>query len=87
MAFLIWNFGEFLIHENNECKEKFRNESFIRKKLKSVETVVVFAPISTSVTLPLKTFALVVVPKSFGAACGLTISNTKLSEVVIYIYI
>ena len=51
--------------------------------LKSFDTIVVIATTSSSVTLSLTGIALIVIPKSTGIACGLSIGKKVIYEVII----
>ena len=50
--------------------------------LKSFVTFLIFATTSTSITLSLTGISLMVIPMSTGLACGLTISNKVINEIV-----
>ena len=50
--------------------------------LKSIDTIVVFATTSNSVTISVTGIGLLVTPLKTGAACGLTISFNAKREIV-----
>ena len=51
--------------------------------LSSIDTFVIIATTSTSITLGLTGFGLIVIPISSSIACGLTISNKVIYEIII----
>ena len=69
-------------NKNNKSKKKYKKYKTLTTILKSFDTIVIFATTSSSITLSLTGFGLIVIPISSSIACGLTISNKVLYEIV-----
>ena len=54
--------------------------------MKSVDSIVIIGATSTSVTLSIAGFGMVIVPISTGIACGLSLCNKILHEMVMKKY-
>ena len=72
--------------KNNKSKKKYKNYKTTTTVLKSFDTIVIIALTSSSITLSLTGFVLIVIPISGSFACGLTITNKVLYEVVMQKY-
>ena len=59
--------------------EKYKTRT---TKLKSIDTIGIFATTSRSITLSLTGFSLIVIPISSSIACGLSLTNKALYEIV-----
>ena len=73
--------------KNNESKKKFTKYKMITTILKSFDTIGIIATISTFITLSVTGIGLTAIPISTAAACGLTVSNKVINEIVIQKYI
>ena len=69
--------------KNDKSKSKYSKYGTLTAKLKSIDTFVILATTSSSITLSLTGFGLIVIPISTGIACGLSVSNKVLYEVII----
>ena len=72
--------------ENHKTKTKYKKYKTITTILKSFDTFVIIATTSSSITLSLTGIGLIVIPISTAKACGLSIGNKVLYEVVINKY-
>ena len=54
--------------------------------MNSFDTFVIFATISSSITLSLTGFGLILIPKSFATACGLSIDKKVVYEIIVNKY-
>ena len=72
--------------KNNKSKKKYKNYKTITTVLKSFDSFVITATISSSITLSLTGIGLIVVPKSTASACSLSIGYKVLYEVIINKY-
>ena len=71
--------------KNNESEKKYKNYKTLTTIRKSFDTIIV-ATTSTSITLSLTELGLIVIPISTGIACGLTISNKVIYEIMMQKY-
>ena len=69
--------------KNNKSKKKYKKYKTLTTILKSFDTIVIIATTSTSITLSLTGFGLIVIPISSSIACGLTITHKVLYGIVI----
>ena len=72
----------FFKEKNSKSKKKYENYKTSRTILKSVDSIVIIGATSTSVTLSITGFGLVIVPISASIACGLSLCNKVLHEIV-----
>ena len=72
--------------KNNKSKNKYEKYKTLTTILKSVDTFVIIATTSSSITLSLTGIGLIVIPISTATTCGLSIGNKVLYEVIINKY-
>ena len=80
------NFKEKITYfkdKNNQSKKKYKKYKTITTKLKSFDTFVIIATISSSITLSLTGIGLIAIPISTATACGLSIGNKVIYEIII----
>ena len=71
---------------NHKSKKKYKKYKTITTILKSFDTIVFIATTSSSITLSLTGFGLIVIPISSSMACGLTVGNKIIYEKVMQKY-
>ena len=72
--------------KNNKSKKKYKNYKTLNTVLESVDSIVIIAATSTSITLSTTGIGLIVLPISAGIACGLSLSNKVLHKLIINKY-
>ena len=72
--------------KNNKSKKKYKNYKTLNTVLESVDSIVIIAATSTSITLSNTGIGLIVLPISAGIACGLSLGNKVLHKLIISIY-
>ena len=72
--------------KNNISKKRYKKYRTITTILKSFDTIVIIATTSSSITLSLTGIGLIVIPISTATACGLSIGNKVLYEIIINKY-
>ena len=72
--------------KNNKSKKRYKNFKTITTILKSIDTFVIIATTSSSITLSLTGIGLIAIPKSTATACGISIGNKVLYEIIINKY-
>ena len=72
--------------KNKKSKKNYKRYKSLTTILKSFDTIVIIATTSSSITLSLTGFGLIVIPISSSVACGLTITNKVLYELVMQKY-
>ena len=75
---MITNFKD----KNNKSENKDKKYNTLTTILKLFDTIVIIAATSSSITLILTGIGLTAIPISSGIACGLTISNKVMFEIV-----
>ena len=86
---LINNIKEMITYfkdKNNKSKKKYKKYKTITTILKSFDTFVIIATTSSSITLSFTGIGLIVIPISTATACGLSIGNKVLYEMIINKY-
>ena len=73
--------------KNIESKKKYKNYKTLNTILESVDSIVIIAATSTSITLSINGIGLIVLPISAGIACGLSLVNKVLHKLIINKYI
>ena len=68
--------------KNNKSKRKYKKYRTLTVILKSFDTIVIIATKSTSITLSVTGIGLIAKPISTATACGLSITNKVLYEIV-----
>ena len=71
---------------NNKSKRNIKKYKTLTKIHKSFDTIVIIATTSSSITLSVTGIGLIVIPISTATACGLSITNKVLYEVVMQKY-
>ena len=69
--------------KNNKSKKKYKKYKTITTILKSFDTFVIIAITSSSITSSLTGIGLIIIPISTATACGLSIGNKVLYEIII----
>ena len=72
--------------KNNKSKKKYKKYKTIPTILKSFDTFVIIATTSSSITLSHPGIGLIVIPLSTATACGLSMGNEVLYEIIINKY-
>ena len=72
--------------KNIKSKKKYKNYKTRTTILKSFDTIVIIATTSSSISLSLTGFGLIVIPISSSIACGLSITNKVIYEIVMQKY-
>ena len=68
--------------KNNKSKKKYKNYKTLNTILESVDSIVIIAAKSTSITLLVTGIGLIVLPISAGIACGLSLGNKVLHKLI-----
>ena len=69
--------------KNNKSKKKYKKYKTLTTILKSFDTIVIIATTSTSITLSVTGIGIIAIPISTATACGLSITNKVLYELVL----
>ena len=72
--------------KNNKSKKKYKKYKTITTILKSFDTFVIIATTSSSITLTLTGNGLIAIPISTATACGLSIGNKVIYEIIVNKY-
>ena len=72
--------------KNNKSKKKYKKYKTLTTILKSFDTFVIIATTSSSIFLSLTVIGLVAIPISTATACGLSIGNKVLYEIIVNKY-
>ena len=72
--------------KNHKPKKKYKNYKTLNMILESVDSIVIIAATSTSITLSVTGVGLIILPISAGIACGLSLSNKVLHKLIINKY-
>ena len=72
--------------KNNKSKKKYKNYKTLNTILESVDSIVIIAATSTSITLLITGIGMVIVPISAGIACTLSLGNKALHKLIINKY-
>ena len=72
--------------KNNKSKKKYNNYKTLNTILESVDSIVIIAATSTSITLSITGIGLIVLPISAGIACALSLGNKILHKLIINKY-
>ena len=70
----------FFKDNNNKSKKIYKNYKTLNTVLESVDSIVIIAATSTSITLSVTGIGLIVLPISAGIACGLSLGNKVLHK-------
>ena len=77
---------KYFKNKDNNSKKKHIKYKTITTILKSFDTIVIIATISSSITLSLTAIGLIAIPKSTATACGLSIGKKVIYEIFIKKY-
>ena len=77
---------QYFKDKNNKSKKRYKNYKTLNTILESVDSIVIIAATSTSLTLSVTGIALIVLPISAGIACGLSLGNKILHKLIIIKY-
>ena len=69
--------------KNNKSKKRYKNYKTLNSVLEPVDSIVIIAATSTSITLSITGIGLIVLPISAGIACGLSLGNKVLHKLII----
>ena len=69
--------------KNNNSKKKYKNYKTLNTVLESLESIVIIGATSTSITLSVTGFGLIILPISAGIACILSLGNKILHKLII----
>ena len=72
--------------ENHKSKKKYKNYKALNTVLESVDSIVIIGATSTSITLSVTGIGLIVLPISAGIACGITLGNKIIHQLIINKY-
>ena len=72
--------------KNNKSKKRYKNYKILNTVLESVDSIVIIAATSTSITLSVTGIGLIVLPISAGIACGLSLGNKILHKLILNKY-
>ena len=72
--------------KNNKSKKKYRKDETLTTNLKSVDTFVIIATTSSSITLRLTRIGFIVIPIPTASACALPIGRKVIYEIFINKY-
>ena len=72
--------------KNHKSKKRYKNYKTLNAVLESVDSIVIIAATSTSITLSITGIGLIVLPISAGIACGLSLGNKILHKLIINKY-
>ena len=72
--------------KNNKSKKKYKNYKTLNIVLESVDSIVIIAATSTSITLSVTGVGLIILPISAGIACTLSLGNKILHKLIINKY-
>ena len=72
--------------KNNKSKKKYKIYKTLNTILESVDSIVIIAATSTSITLSVTGIGLIVLPISAGIACDLSLGNKILHKLIINKY-
>ena len=72
--------------KSNKSKKKYKNYKTLNTILESVDSIVIIAATSTSITLSVTGIGLIVLPISAGIACTLSLGNKILHKLIINKY-
>ena len=72
--------------KNNKSKKRYKNYKSINTVLESVDSIVIIAATSTSITLSITGIGLIILPISAGIACTLSLGNKILHKLFLNTY-
>ena len=72
--------------KNHKSKKRYKNHKTLITVLESVDSIVIIGATSTSITLSVTGFGLIILPISAGIACTLSLGNKVLHKLIINKY-
>ena len=72
--------------KNHKSKKRYKNYKTLNTILESVDSIVIIAATSTSITLSITGIGLIILPISAGIACTLSLGNKVLHKLIINKY-
>ena len=72
--------------KNNKSKKRYKNYKTLNTILESVDSIVIIGATSTSITLSITGFGLIILQISAGIACTLSLCNKVLHKLIINKY-
>ena len=72
--------------KNHKSNKKYKNYKTLKTVLESVDSIVIIAATSTSITLSVTGIGLIILPISAGFACTLSLGNKVLHKLIINKY-
>ena len=72
--------------KNNKSKKRYKNYKTLNKILESVDSIVIIAATSISITLSITGVGLIILPISAAVACTLSLGNKILHKIIINKY-
>ena len=72
--------------KNNKSKKRYKNYKPLNTVLESLDSIVIIAATSTSITLSITGIGLIILPISTGIACTLSLGNKVLHKLIINKY-
>ena len=76
----------FFKDKNNKSKKRYKNYKTINTILESIDSIVIIAATSTSITLTITGVGLVILPISAGIACTLSLANKVFNKLILNKY-
>ena len=77
---------QYFKEKNHKSKKKYANYKTLNTILESLDSIVIIAATSTSMTLSVTGFGLIILPISTGIVCGLSLGNKVLHKLIINKY-
>ena len=72
--------------KNNKSKKRYKNYKTLNTVLESVDSIVIIAATSSSISLSITGIGLIILPISAGIACGLSLGNKILHKLILNKY-
>ena len=72
--------------KNHKSKKKYKNYKILNTTLESVDSIVIIAATSLSITLSVTGVGLIILPISAGIACALSLGNKILHKLILNKY-
>ena len=72
--------------KNHQSKKRYKNYKILNTIIESVDSIVIIGATSTPITLSVTGIGLIILPKSAGIACTLSLGNKLLHKLIINKY-
>ena len=72
--------------KNNKSKKRYKKYKTLNTVLESLDSIVIIAATSTSISLSITGIGLIILPISAGIACALSLSNKILHKLILHKY-